>query len=252
MLFLDAPAHTRLRSMASQAFAPRRVEVLRSHIHEITESLLDAVQDKGHMDVIAELAEPLPCIVTAEMLGVPVEDHRQLKTWSQDFAEMLGNFQHNPDRVLRIQRTMEEMTRYFSAAIRQQTVQPRAGLVNSLINAEIDGDRLSEEEVIANCIVTMVGGQETTTNLIGNGLLALLRHPDEIQKLQADFRDAVGCRRTAALRKPQPTYSPFGPRRHSDGREADSKAASRYCRNGRREPRPGTVSRSGSARYYTL
>lgn len=187
MLFLDPPAHTRLRSLASQAFTPRRVEVLRSHIYEITNNLLDAVHEEGRMDLIADLGEPLPCIVTAEMLGVPVEDHRQLKTWSQDFAEMLGNFQHNPDRVLRVQRAVEEMTAYFRSAMHEQRVRPRDGLVCSLMNAEIDGDRLSEEEVIANCIVTMVGGQETTTNLIGNGVLALLRHPGELQRVRSDL-----------------------------------------------------------------
>jgi pimeloyl-[acyl-carrier protein] synthase len=187
MLFLDPPAHTRLRSLASQAFTPARVEVLRSHIRDITNNLLNAVQDKGHMDVIADLGEPLPCIVTAEMLGVPVEDHLQLKAWSQDFAEMLGNFQHNPDRALRILRTVEEMTGYFRSVMREQKSHPRGGLVSSMMNAEINGDRLSEEEVIANCIVTMVGGQETTTNLIGNGVLSLLRNPDQVEKLRSDL-----------------------------------------------------------------
>jgi pimeloyl-[acyl-carrier protein] synthase len=186
MLFLDPPAHTRLRSLASQAFTPRRVEILRSHIQEITDSLIDRVQDKGRLDVIADVAEPLPCIVTAEMLGVPVEDHRQLKAWSQDFAEMLGNFQHNPDHAPRILRTVEEMTTYFRSAMREQRLRPRGGLVSSMMNVEVDGDRLSEEEVIANCIVTMVGGQETTTNLIGNGVLTLLRHPDQLQRLRAN------------------------------------------------------------------
>src|SRR5258705_1167096 len=186
MLFLDPPAHARLRGLASQAFTPQRVEVLRSHIREITDRLLDKVQAKGHVDVIADLAEPLPCIVTAEMLGVPVEDYQQLKAWSQDFAEMLGNFQHNPDRVPRILKSVEEMTAYFRSAMREQRLRPRGGLASSLMNAEIDGDRLSDEEVIANSIVTMVGGQETTTNLIGNGVLSLLRHPDQLDKLRSD------------------------------------------------------------------
>jgi cytochrome P450 len=187
MLFLDPPTHGRLRSLVSQAFTPARVEVLRSHIRDITNNLLNAVEDKGRMDVIADLGEPLPCIVTAEMLGVPVEDHLQLKAWSQDFAEMLGNFQHNPDRALRILRTVEEMTAYFRSAMREQRSHPRGGLVSSMMNAEINGDRLSEEEVIANCIVTMVGGQETTTNLIGNGVLSLLRNPDQLEKLRSDL-----------------------------------------------------------------
>jgi cytochrome P450 len=163
------------------------VEVLRSHIQEITDGLLDAAEGKGRMDVIADLAEPLPCIVTAEILGVPVEDHCQLKTWSQSFAEMLGNFQHNPDRVSRVLRVVEEMTAYFRSAMREQRSHPRGGLISSLMNAEINDDQLTEEEVIANCIVTMVGGQETTTNLIGNGILSLLRNPDQLDKLRLDL-----------------------------------------------------------------
>ncbi len=185
MLFLDPPSHTRIRSLASAAFTPHRVEALRSHIKEIVRNLLEPLARTGRMDVIADLAEPLPCIVTAEMLGVPVEDHRQLKLWSQDFAEVLGNFQHNPDRVQRILKCTEEMTAYFRAAMRSDKLRPE-GLVCSLRDAEVGGDRLTEEEVVANCIITMVGGQETTTNLIGNGVVALLRNPAELEKLRAN------------------------------------------------------------------
>jgi hypothetical protein len=185
MLFLDPSAHTRIRSLASAAFTPTRVEMLRAHIREIVKGLLKPVASTGRMNVIADLAEPLPCIVTAEMLGVPVEDHRQLKLWSQDFAEILGNFQHNPDHVQRILKCTEEMTAYFRAAMQSDRLRPE-GLVNSLKSAEIQGDRLTEEEVIANCIITMVGGQETTTNLLGNGVLALLRNPHELEKLRAN------------------------------------------------------------------
>jgi cytochrome P450 len=186
MLFLDAPAHTRLRGLASTAFTPRRVEVLREHIQDIADGLLDRVAGRGRMDVIADFASPLPAIVTAEMLGVPADDHERLKNWSADFAEMLGNFQHNPDRVARVLKSVEEMTAYFRDAIAELRGRPREGLIHSLMTARVDGDRLSDEEVIANCIVTMVGGQETTTNLIGNGLLALLRHPDELARLRED------------------------------------------------------------------
>jgi len=186
MLFMDAPTHTRLRSLASEAFAPHRVELLRKHIQEITDSLIEAVLPARRLDVIADLAEPLPCIVMAEMLGVPVEDHAQLKAWSQDFAEMLGNFQYNPDRAPRILKSVDEMTRYFRSAMSDHRARPRSGLVSALVNAEIQGDRLSEEEVVANCILTMVGGQETTTNLIGNGVLSLLRNPDQLQRLRDD------------------------------------------------------------------
>jgi pimeloyl-[acyl-carrier protein] synthase len=188
MLFLDAPAHTRLRSLASSAFTPRRVEVLRSHIQQIADRLIDAAMDRKseQMDIIADFAEPLPAIVTAEMLGVPTSDHRQLKGWTADFAEMLGNFQHNPDHIPRVLRSLEAMLDYFRTRIHELKVRPREGLINSLLTAEVNGDRLTEEEVIANSIITMVGGQETTTNLIGNGLLTLLRHPEEMQRLRDD------------------------------------------------------------------
>jgi pimeloyl-[acyl-carrier protein] synthase len=187
MLFLDPPDHARVRTLASKAFTPARVAVLRSHIQDITASLLDAVQATGEMDVLAALAYPLPAIVTAEMLGVPTSDWRQLIVWSADFAQVLGNFQHNPDYAQKALHSLTEMVAYFQAAVREQRARPREGLISAFLNAEIDGDRLNEEEVVANTIVTMVGGQETTTNLIGNGILTLLRHPDQLEKLRADL-----------------------------------------------------------------
>lgn len=187
ILFMDAPDHTRLRGLASMAFTPARVEVLRSHIREILDDLMEPLLRAGRMDVINDLAAPLPAIVTAEMLGVPTSDCDTLKAWSADFAEVLGNFQHNPDRTARTLRCVEEMSAYFRDAIQRMKTDPREGLINSFMTAEIDGDRLTEEEIIANCIVTMVGGQETTTNLIGNGVLSLLRNPDQLQRLRDDL-----------------------------------------------------------------
>ena len=187
MLFLDPPAHTRIRQLAASAFTPARVEILRGHIRSIAKGLVDKVISRGGMDVIADLAEPLPYIVTAEMLGVPIADAPQLKTWSQDFAEMLGNFQHNPERAPRVLRSVEEMSQYFRSAIAQIRKYPREGLIHSFLTAEVDGDRYTEEEVIANTIITMVGGQETTTNLIGNGVLTLLRNPEEFARLVGDL-----------------------------------------------------------------
>jgi cytochrome P450 len=187
MLFLDPPMHGRIRGLASKAFTARRVEALRTHIQEITNSLLDAVQDKGQMDIIADLAYPLPAIVTAEMLGVPTSDWQQLTAWSADFAQVLGNFQHNPDRAKQVMQSLNEMCAYFRAAVAEHRQHPREGLVSAFIAVEEDGDRLTEAEIVANCIVTMVGGQETTTNLIGNGVLSLLRHRDQYEKLQADL-----------------------------------------------------------------
>jgi cytochrome P450 len=187
MLFLDAPAHTRLRGLAAKAFTPARVEMLKAHIRDIVGRLLDRIEARGAMDVIADLADPLPAIVTAELLGVPTSDHQRLKTWSANFAEVLGNFQHNPERTPLVLRTVEEMTAYFRDAIAEIRTHPREGLIHSMLTAEVEGDRLTEEEVIANVVVTMVGGQETTTNLIGNGVLTLLRHPAQMKQLCGDL-----------------------------------------------------------------
>jgi cytochrome P450 len=184
MLFLDGKAHTRLRTLAAHAFLPARVAILRDHIQEIANQLLDKLETRGEMDLVADFAEPLPAIVTAEMLGVPVADHDQLKDWSANFAEMLGNFQHNPDRSHRVLKTVNGMTGYFRERIQEMKTNPREGLVHSFMQAEVDGDRFTEEEIIANTIVTMVGGQETTTNLIGNGMLTLLRHPERMEWLR--------------------------------------------------------------------
>jgi len=186
MLFMDPPAHTRLRGLCSQAFTPRRVEILRTHIEDIANRLLDAVLPSGEMELIADFAGPLPAIVTAEMLGVPISDYPQLRQWSSDFAGMLGNFQHNPNLADKVLVSLNDMTAYFHQSIREQRLRPSEGLIHSLLTAEVDGDRLSDEEVVANLIVTMVGGQETTTNLIGNGMLTLLRNPAVITELRAN------------------------------------------------------------------
>jgi cytochrome P450 len=186
MLFLDPPEHSRIRGLGASAFTPRRVDNLRTHIQEIVDSLLDAVWEQGRMDVIADLAVPLPAIVTEELLGISTTDRDQLKAWSADFATMLGNFQHNPDRAPRVCRSLDEMVHYFGSAVHEHKEHPRTDLISAFLGVEHDGDRLTDDEVIANTIMTMVGGQETTTSLIGNGLLTLLRHPDHVHELRGD------------------------------------------------------------------
>jgi cytochrome P450 len=186
MLFLDPPAHSRVRGLAAKAFTPRRVEVLREHIQDIVDNLLNAVQPTGRMDVLADIGRPLPAIVTEELLGLPISDREQLTRWSTDFAEVLGNFQLNPDRAQRVLHSVNEMVTYFQEAVSEHRTHPRDDLISAFVMAEIAGDRLTDEEIVANTIVTMVGGQETTTNLIGNGILSLLRHPDQLEKLRAD------------------------------------------------------------------
>jgi cytochrome P450 len=184
MLFLDPPRHTQLRKLCSTAFTPRRVELLEQRICAIADRLIDRVIANGRIDVINDFAAPFPAIVFAALLGVPEEDHVRLKAWSADFAEMLGNFQHNIDRVARVLKSTEELVAYFRCAIREEERPLADGLLKSLVEAEVDGERLSEDEVIANAIVVMVGGQETTTNLIGSGLLTLLRRPAKLAELR--------------------------------------------------------------------
>jgi cytochrome P450 len=186
MLFMDPPDHGRIRGLAARAFTPRRIENLRAHIQDIVDSLLDQVQGQGRMDVIADLAVPLPAIVTEELLGISTSDREQLKAWSADFATMLGNFQHNPDRAPRVRRSVEEMFQYFGIAVHEHKDRPRNDLISAFLGVEQEGDRLTDDEVIANTIMTMVGGQETTTSLIGNGLLTLLQHPDQLRELRSD------------------------------------------------------------------
>jgi len=181
MLFMDAPMHARLRGLCSVAFTPRKVEALRSVVQSIADDLLDKVVEQGSLDMISDFASPLPAIVTARMLGVPEDDHRQLGAWVIDLAEVLGNFQHHPDRVAEIVQSLQDLKSYVADHIRVQRVQPNDGLICSLMAAEVDGQHLTDEEIIASTIITMIGGHETTTNLIASGFLSLLRNPSSLE-----------------------------------------------------------------------
>lgn len=185
MMFMDGARHARLRGICSAAFTPRRVESLRNAIEEIANELIDKVIERGRMDMIADFANPLPAIVTARLLGVPTEDHEQLHAWVLDLAEVLGNFQHHPDRVAQIVRSLEDLKRYVARRMEEQRENPTEGLIYSLMTAQVDGQQLSDEEVIANTIITLIGGHETTTNLIASGFLSLLRRPECLQQLRS-------------------------------------------------------------------
>jgi pimeloyl-[acyl-carrier protein] synthase len=184
MMFMDGAAHTRLRSICAAAFTPRKVEELRAVIESITNELLDKVIEAGRMDMVADFANALPAIVTARLLGVPVEDHKQLHAWVLDLAEVLGNVQHHPDRVAQIVESLEDLKEYVAARMEEQRRNPRGGLIHALMTAEIDGQRLSDDEVIANTIITLIGGHETTTNLIASGFLTLLNNPESLEQFR--------------------------------------------------------------------
>jgi hypothetical protein len=162
------------------------VEVLRAHVAEIVDDLLDAAVARRAFDVIADFALPLPAIVSCEMLGLPVDDWPQLSRWARGFALLLGNFQLDPARAATARATLDELTAYFRVAVRDQAETRSDGVLRALGTVSVDGDGLDEDEVIANAILTMVGGLETTTNLIANGLLALLRNPEQWERLRAE------------------------------------------------------------------
>jgi pimeloyl-[acyl-carrier protein] synthase len=186
MLFMDGAAHARLRGLSSFAFCPHKVEELRGTIQTVADELIDKAIASGRLDILGDFAVPLPAIMTAKLMGVPEEDHSQLNVWVNDIAEMHGNFQHHPDRVSEIVQSLEDMKSYLAGRIAELRKQPNDGLIHSLMTAEVDGQRLTEDEVIASSIVIIIGGHETTANLIASGFLTLLRNPEALDQLRRD------------------------------------------------------------------
>ncbi len=186
MGFIDPPDHTRLRALVSSAFTPRMIRNLRPRIQAIVDELLDRVQADGQMDLIADFAFPLPAIVIAEMLGLPPGDREQFKEWSNDVMAFLGTGRPRVDVAKRAQQGVYALKDYLRGIFRQRRQSPRDDLISALLIVEEEGDRLSEEEMFGMCVFLLVAGHETTLALIGNGLLALLRNPDQRRQLQED------------------------------------------------------------------
>jgi cytochrome P450 len=186
MLSLDPPAHTRMRNLVNKAFTPRVVERVRPHIQQIADELIDALPDPHRIDVMRDLAVPLPVIVIAETLGVPVSERERFKAWSSDVAGTLAGPFQPADVLDRARISSNELADYFRDQLTLRRREPRDDLLTALLNAEEQGDLLSEDELLATCILLLVAGNETTTYLIGNGMLALLHHPDELRLLQGD------------------------------------------------------------------
>ena len=186
MLDRDPPDHTRLRGLVSKAFTPRVVEGLRPRIQQIVDELITRARAAGSMDVIEEFAYPIPVNVICEMLGVPVADHERFKGWSLDIARGLDSIWLPPDSDVprRSTAARHAISDYFHGLIAQRRASPRGDLLSALIAAEEAGDKLNEEELLATCILLLIAGHETTVNLIGNGVLALLRNPGELKRLR--------------------------------------------------------------------
>ncbi len=188
MLNCDPPRHTRLRLLVSKAFTPAAVERLAPFIQKVVDEALDAALARGGMDVMRDLAYPLPVTVIAHMLGVPPEDRDQFKTWSDDITATAGNVMANltPEQFRRSIGSTRELTEYFRKVVAQRRVEPRDDLLTALARAEEAGDRLTEAELFANAVLLLNAGHETTTNLIGNGTWALLRFRDQMRRLRED------------------------------------------------------------------
>jgi cytochrome P450 len=186
-LFMDPPDHTRLRGLVNKAFTPRVVETLRPRIAQIVGDLLDDAERRGQMDVIADLAFPLPVALICELLGVPTEDVAQFREWSAVAARSLDpDFVLAQEEIDTRQRAFEEFRGYFTRLIDVRRGDLRDDLLSALITAENEGDKLTHDELLSTGILLLIAGHETTVNLIGNGALALLRHPDQARRLLDD------------------------------------------------------------------
>lgn len=186
LLFRDPPDHTRLRGLVSLAFTPKMIEQLRHRIETIAEQLVDHALNSGQpIDLIRDVAFPLPITVITEMLGVPVEDRDQFKSWSTA-ATARYDARLSPQQIRIRQKSLQELDSYLQKVIAERRTNPCADLISDLINAQQSGDKLSDDELIATCRLILNAGHETMVNLIGNGMLALLRHPESMAELGAN------------------------------------------------------------------
>lgn len=179
MLFSDPPDHRRLRGLVQQGFTPKLVESMREHIQQIADGLLDAIEGKDRMSLIDDYAFPLPIIVISEILGVPIEDQDKFRVWSNSIIGA-SNAEEGPD----VYRHMQEFTEYLGHWFAKVRENPGDDLISQLISAEEAGEKLSEQEIYGVVALLIIAGHETTVNLIGNGMISLLQHPDQLEKLR--------------------------------------------------------------------
>lgn len=184
MLTMDPPDHTRLRKLVNKAFTPRRIAELRSRVERIVDELLEPVTSRGRMDVMDAVAAPLPAIVIAELLGVPAEDHRKFKEWASEIVAGVGR--GAMDARAATAPAVQKLFAYLAETIAARRREPRDDLISAMVLAQEERDALTDSELLATSNLILIAGHETTTNLIGNGLLALLREPDELERLRRD------------------------------------------------------------------
>jgi len=184
MLRLDPPDHTRLRNLVSKAFTPRAVERMRPVVEKYVGELLGRLEGRREMELIADFAAPIPVSVIAEMLGVPVADRERFRHWSDEAVRTLGDGTLDDRR--RAEAALEELGEYIEAIAEARRREPREDLISALVQAEEAGDHLSRNELFTTCVLLLVAGNETTTKLIGNSVVALLRNPDQLELLRRE------------------------------------------------------------------
>jgi len=183
-IFQDPPNHTRLRGLMNRAFTPNAAERMRPVAQRVVDRLLDEVSDAGQMDVIREFAFRLPILVICEMLGLPGEHFQMFKDWCDELALFVGGSRAIEDKYPRARRAAHELIDYFRRQIADRRTSPRDDLISGLVTARDEAARLSEDELVAQCILLLFAGNEATSNLIGNGTLVLLRHPAALDQLR--------------------------------------------------------------------
>jgi cytochrome P450 len=205
MLNMNPPDHTRLRGLVNRAFTPKMVSAMRPHIEEIANYLIERIKDKEKFDLVEEFAFPLPVVVIAEMLGVPREDREKFKTWSHALVDTLEPTP-NIDKMKKANKATEELYEYLRPLIAERRRDPKEDLISALAAAEEEGKTLSEDELLANCVLILVAGHETTVNLIGNAVRTLLQHPDQLALLKGN-PDLIGGAISEVLRFESPVQS---------------------------------------------
>ena len=187
-IFFDPPRHTKLRPLISKAFTPRVVADLKPRIRELSCQLLDQTIERGAMDLVADFAVPLPMRVIAEMLGIPADDWPRYKRWSDVILRLANTFARDEEAAVTVKEyraVTAEMRAFLPDLIAQRRAEHHGGLLTRLVEAEVDGERLTSEEILGFAQLLLVGGQETTANLINNAVLCLMENPDQRARLEA-------------------------------------------------------------------
>ena len=185
IMFQDPPVHAGMRAMCAIAFTPKRIEGLRQNAEAMANGLIDRIVDRGgRMDVVADFAVPFPSLFLTAMMGLPASDSSQLKQWAADVAELIGNFEHDPDRIQKLVTSLEQLRVYLTEKVIEQRARPCDGVLSALLAAEIEGVRLSEEEIVANAVLICSGALEEPTNLISCGMFSLLQRPEALAQLR--------------------------------------------------------------------